>query len=76
MCTVLGPLPRLHRLTVSVAAVLTFVGAGAWAASVLPYPHLVGAGAGLALGTLFAYLLLHVSDPAAAPRGARRTHLP
>jgi hypothetical protein len=64
---VLGPLPKLYRIVVSVVALLLFVSGGAWAAFMLPYPILVSAGAsvGLAVGALIAYLLLHESH---APR--------
>lgn len=57
----LGPLPRLYRVGVSLAALVVFVAGGAWAAFVLPIPLLVSAGAsvGLALGVVCAYLLLH-----------------
>jgi CBS-domain-containing membrane protein len=58
---VLGPLPKIYRVLVSVAALLVFVGVGAWAAYLLPYDVLVSVGAsvGLALGAITAYLLLH-----------------
>jgi Na+-transporting methylmalonyl-CoA/oxaloacetate decarboxylase beta subunit len=58
---VLGPLPKLYRLVVAVAALLVFVGVGAWAAFLLAYPVLISVGAsiGLGLGTVCAYLLLH-----------------
>ena len=57
----LGPLPRMYRLIVSVVAIAVFAAGGAWAAYALPYPFLVsvGAGAGLALGGLCTFLLLH-----------------
>jgi len=63
---VLGPLPKLYQIVVSVVALLLFVAGGAWAAFMLPYPFLVSAGAsvGLALGALMAYLLLHESHHA------------
>lgn len=76
-CTVLGPLPKLYRLVVSLVAVLLFVGSGAWAAYVLPYPFLVGAGAGvgLAIGVICAYLLLHVAEQPRSPHDARQRRL-
>ena len=41
----LGPLPKLYRVAVSVVALLVFVGAGAYAAFLLPYPILISVGA-------------------------------
>lgn len=65
----LGPLPKLYRIAVGASALLLFVGAGAWAALMLPYPVLVisGASVGLALGVLCTYLLLHAETPSAQP---------
>ena len=73
--TVLGPLPRLYRVVVFVAALLLCVGGGAWAAVVLPYENLISAGAsiGLAIGVLCAFLLLHDSHGPASPQRARRS---
>lgn len=72
--TVLGPLPKIYRVIVLVSALLLFVGAGAWAAFMLPYPILVSAGAsvGLAVGAVIAYLLLHTPHSAAETRRVRR----
>lgn len=73
----LGPLPKLYRVAVGVAALVLFVAAGAWAAFVIPYPILVSVGAsvGLAFGALCAFLLLRDAHrtPQASP--ARRPHL-
>lgn len=68
----LGPLPKLHRLLVSTAAVLVFAIGGAWAAFKVPYPVLVSVGAsiGLAVGAVCAYLLVH--QPVASPQRRRR----
>lgn len=76
----LGPLPKLYRVVVSVVALLLFVAGGAWTALMLPYPILVSAGAsvGLAVGALMAYLLLHETHhaprqvPVQRDRGPRR----
>jgi hypothetical protein len=74
---VLGPLPRIYRIVVTVTALLLFVGAGGWAAYTVPYPILVsaGAGVGLAVGGVVSYLLLHTHDSTGGPRRARRHRL-
>jgi hypothetical protein len=73
----LGPLPRLYRIIVSVIALAVFVAGGAWAAFALPYPLLTGVGAsvGLAVGALCAFFLLHQSHRVHAARSGhlRRT---
>ena len=73
----LGPLPRLYRIIVSIIALTVFVAAGAWAAYALPYPFLIsaGAGVGLAVGGLATFFLLHQfqSRDAAQTSRARRT---
>jgi hypothetical protein len=71
---VLGPLPTLYRVVVTLAALLVFAAGGAWAAFVIPYPLLLTAGAsiGLAVGAVCAYLLVH---PSAHPQHARRHRL-
>lgn len=73
----LGPLPKLYRVVVSLVAILLFVGGGAWAAFMLPYPILVSAGAsvGLGIGAVCAYLLLHQSHPSVQPHRVRRRRL-
>ena len=70
----LGPLPRLYRVIVSVVAIAVFAAGGAWAAYALPYPFLlsVGAGVGLALGGLCTFFLLHEFHSA---HSARTSHL-
>ena len=75
---VLGPLPRLYRIIVSVIALAVFVAGGVWAAYTFPYPRLVSVGAsiGLAVGADCAFLLLHDNhrtQSAHIHRG-RRTH--
>jgi hypothetical protein len=74
---VLGPLPKLYRVVVSLAALLVFVVGGAWAAFMLPYPILVTAGAsvGLGLGAVCAYVLVHQSRASAQPHHVRRRRL-
>lgn len=64
----LGPLPKLYRVVVSVVAVLVFAGLGAWAAFTLPFiPLLAPAGAsiGAGLGIIAVALLLRDSGAAA-----------
>jgi hypothetical protein len=68
---VLGPLPKLYRVVVTLAALVVFVAVGVWATFRLPYPQVVSVGAsvGLGLGVVFAYLLVHRTPQ---PRHARR----
>lgn len=74
----LGPLPRLYRIIVSVIALAVFVAAGAWAAYTFPYPRLVSVGAsiGLAVGAMCAFFLLHQTHGSHSTQTsrARRTH--
>lgn len=58
----LGPLPTLYRVIVSVCALLAFVGVGAWLAFTLPVPLLAGAGAGIGAGIGVVAVLLLVHD--------------
>ena len=71
----LGPLPTMYRVLVSLVVLLLCVGVGAWAAFMLPYHVLVSAGAsvGLGVGLVCAYLLLH--QPSPQPHRVRRRHL-
>ncbi len=73
----LGPLPKVYRVLVTVAALFVFVAGGAWAAYTIPYPVLVsaGAGVGLAVGAFAAYLLVHPSGPRVEPDRVRRHRL-
>ncbi|HEX6248002.1 MAG TPA: hypothetical protein VFZ64_09055 [Nocardioidaceae bacterium] len=73
----LGPLPKLYRIVVGVVALLVFVGGGAWAAFVLPYPFLISAGAsvGLAIGALVAFWLTRDPGSFAETSRVRRRHL-
>ena len=73
----LGPLPKFYRVVVALAALLIFVGVGAWAAFMLPYPILISAGAsvGLGVGAVCAYLLVHQSHTSAQPHRVRRRRL-
>lgn len=57
----LGPLPILYRVIVSVCALLAFIGLGAWLALALPVP-LAGAGAGIGAGIGVVAVLLLVHD--------------
>jgi hypothetical protein len=70
---VLGPLPTIYRVVVSVCALAVCVGLGAWLTSLLPGPFLAPAGAGIgaAPGVVAVSLLLHDSGH---PR-QRRVHL-
>lgn len=67
----LGPLPKLYRVVVTLAALVVFVAVGGWATLMLPYPELVAVGAsvGLGLGAVIAYLLVYASPQ---PRDVRR----
>jgi len=74
---VLGPLPQIYRIIVSVIALTVFVAGGVWAAFRLPFPILVsvGASSGLAIGAICVFLLLHEFHhaPMQQTSGARRT---
>lgn len=70
----LGPLPTLYRVIVSVCALLACVGLGAWLAFALPVPLLAGAGAGIGAGIGVVTVLLLTHDFAhhhAAPHHVR-----
>jgi hypothetical protein len=71
--TLLGPLPRLHRLVLVAISICSGVLAGAWIAHATPLPVAVsmGALAGGLLGPLVAYALVHTSP--AEPRPIRVT---
>ena len=58
----LGPLPTFYRVVVSVCALLSFVGIGAWLSFLMPgtFVASIGAGLGLGLGAIAVLLLLHV----------------
>jgi hypothetical protein len=68
---VLGPLPKLYRVIVTLTALVVCAAAGAWAELALAYPRMTatGAGVGLAVGAMGAYLMLH--QPRALTRPAR-----
>lgn len=70
----LGPLPKVYRVVVSVCALVAFVGLGAWIGYFLPVAAVAGTGAGVgaAVGMLAVMLLLHDFD-ARHPR-AHRVH--
>lgn len=70
----LGPLPRLYRSLVAVAALLVFVGGGIVLAQVLPLPF-GGILFGSALGLLIAFVLVHdFHHRQARPTRAVRRH--
>jgi hypothetical protein len=58
---VLGPLPPLHRVVVSVVVIGLFIALGAWSAFMLPVEVVAGVGvaAGAAVGGLALYVLVH-----------------
>lgn len=60
----LGPLPTLYRVVVSVCALAAFVGFGAWLTHTLPGPFLAlaGAGMGAGIGVVVVLALLHDSE--------------
>jgi hypothetical protein len=71
---VLGPLPALYRIIVSVCVLLACVGLGAWLAYTLPVPLLAGAGASIGAGIgVVAVLLLtrDVGHPGGTPHRVR-----
>lgn len=57
----LGPLPTFYRVVVSVCALLSFVGIGAWLSFLMPevFVAAVGTSLGLGLGVVAVLLLLH-----------------
>jgi hypothetical protein len=73
---VLGPLPPLYRLVVSVLALLAFVGVGAWLAFTLPVAVLAPTGAmiGAMLGALVVLGMLHEDTPPERARARGRRH--
>lgn len=60
-----GPLPVVHRVVVSVSALLACVGVGAWLGHTLPAPMVVSTGVvlGALLGLAVTALALHGSSP-------------
>lgn len=74
----LGPLPTLYRVIVSVCAVLACVGLGAWLAHTLPIPLVAGAGAGIGAGIGVVVVLLLTRDfgDREGPSRGFRTHGP
>lgn len=77
----LGPLPTFYRVTVSVCALLAFVGIGAWISYLMPGTALasIGTSIGAGLGVVAVMLLLH--EPHQDPRSQRvhvrvRSHRP
>ena len=72
----LGPLPKLYRVLVTLTALVLFVGAGSWSAFKLSYPvpGTMGLGLGLAVGAVISYLLLHTPSATLQPHRVRRHH--
>ena len=72
----LGPLPTFYRVVVSVCALLSFVGIGAWLSFLMPgtFVASIGAGVGLGLGTIAVLLLLHVPQHPGERRVRVRSH--
>ena len=72
----LGPLPPLYRLIVSVLALLAFVGVGAWLSFTLPISVIAPTGAmiGAMLGALVVLGMLHEDSPRTSRVRARRHH--
>lgn len=72
----LGPLPTFYRVVVSVCALLSFVGIGAWLSFLMPgtFVASIGAGVGLGLGAIAVLLLLHVPQHPAERRVRVRPH--
>lgn len=73
----LGPLPPLYRVLVTTTVLLLFAAGGAWAAFTLPYPILIGAGAGVGLlvGVGASAALLHESRSVPETSRVRRRRL-
>jgi hypothetical protein len=74
---VLGPLPTFYRVIVSVCALLSFVGIGAWLSFLMPEVLVaeVGTGVGLGLGVVAVLLLLHQpARPGAGHQVRVRSH--
>ena len=71
----LGPLPTFYRVVVSVCALLSFIGIGAWVGYLMPDTALasVGTGIGAGLGVVVVLLLLH-DHGQPHPHRARRHH--
>ena len=72
----LGPLPTFYRVVVSVCALLSFVGIGAWLSFLMPgtFVASIGAGLGLGLGVIAVLLLLHVPQHPGEHRVRVRSH--
>lgn len=74
----LGPLPTFYRVVVSVCALLSFVGIGAWLSFLMPGTFVAsigaGVGLGLGLGAIAVLLLLHVPQHPGERRVRVRSH--
>ena len=69
-----GPLPKLHRLLVVVAALVVGMLSGVWLVNVTGVPALLSAGIGwgLVAGLMLNYVLLHDFQHRARPVRVRR----
>jgi hypothetical protein len=72
----LGPLPTFYRVVVSVCALLSFVGIGAWLGFLMPdtFVASIGTGVGLGLGVVAVLLLLHDRQHHEGPGIRVRSH--
>jgi hypothetical protein len=75
---VLGPLPPIYRVIVSVCTLLSFAGLGAWISYLLPDTQVaeIGTGIGLGLGVVAVLLLVHDSTNERGRRAAVRHRTP
>jgi len=75
---VLGPLPPLYRVIVSLCTLLSFAGLGAWISYLMPETRLaeIGTGIGLGLGVVVVLLLVHDSTHGGGHRVTVRHRAP
>ncbi len=74
----LGPLPLLYRVIVSVCTLLSFAGLGAWISYLMPDTQVaeIGTGIGLGLGVVAVLLLVHDSTGGHGHRAPARQRAP